>query len=60
MLRIVELSTIIPKSNKMAEVTWEKGILIELPQIKQIKQAYIDLAKEVEENNRANCHGMRG
>lgn len=53
-IRVNELSTIIPKSNKMAEVTWEKGILIESSQIKQIKQAYIDLAKEVEESNRAN------
>jgi cellulose biosynthesis protein BcsQ len=53
-IRVNELSTIIPKSNKMTEVTWEKGILIESPQIKQVKQAYIDLAKEVEENNRAD------
>lgn len=53
-IRINEFATIIPKANKMAEVTWEKGVLIESPKIKQVKQAYIDLAKEVEENYRTN------
>lgn len=49
-LKISEFATIIPKVKEMDRVTWEKGILIESPKIERVKQAYIDLAKEVEEN----------
>lgn len=47
---ISEFITIIPRTNKMVEVTWERGILIESCKIQKVKQAYINLAKEVEEN----------